>query len=72
MRLFEPVEGFGGAGVGRLVGVDEEGFGAVAFLDVGFGDTGLQVQDPVGVVAEDAEDAWEGLERRSCVMWFGR
>jgi len=38
--------------------MDEEGLGAVDFLDVGFGDTGLQAEDGVGVETEDAADAW--------------
>ena len=57
MGFLEAVEGFGGFGVGRFVRVDEEGFGAVGFLDVGFGDAGLEVEDGVGVELEDGEDA---------------
>lgn len=57
MSFLEAVEGFGGLGVGRFVRVDEEGFGAVSFLDVGFGDAGLEVEHRVGVELEDGEDA---------------
>lgn len=40
-------------GVLGLVGVDEEGFYAVAFLDVAFWDSGLEIEDCVAV--------WGGL-----------
>lgn len=53
----ETVEGVGCGRVGGFVGMDEEGFGAVAFLDVGFGASGLEVEDGVGVETEGFEDA---------------
>jgi hypothetical protein len=37
--------------------MDEEGFHAVAFLDVVVGDTGLQVEDGIGIQTEGFEDA---------------
>lgn len=37
--------------------MDEEGFGAVDFLDVRLWDTGLKAQDGVGVELEDAQNA---------------
>ena len=47
LGFFEAVEGVGGAGVGGLVRVDEEGFFAVGYFYVGFGDAGLEVEDCV-------------------------
>jgi len=66
VRFCEAVEGVGGGGVGCFVGMDEQGFLAVHFYDVGGGETGLDVEDGVGVEAEGFEDAvyfgvlWEG------------
>ena len=37
--------------------MDEEGFHAIAFLDVVVGYTGLQVEDGIGVETEGFEDA---------------
>jgi len=37
--------------------MDEERFGAVDFLDVRLGDTGLEIKNGVGVEAEDAADS---------------
>jgi len=50
LRLLQPVEGVGRLGVAGLVRVDEEGFFAVADLDVGFGDAGIEVQDGIAVL----------------------
>lgn len=56
MRFLEAVEGIWREGVLGLVRMDEEGFGAVDFLDVGFGDTWLETKDGVGIEAEDGAD----------------
>jgi hypothetical protein len=37
--------------------MDEQGLGAVDFLDVGFGDTWLEIEDGIGVETEDTADA---------------
>jgi len=47
LRLAEAVKCVGGAGVLGLVRVDEEGLFAVAELDVGFGDAGVEIEDRV-------------------------
>jgi hypothetical protein len=52
VRFLEAVECVGRFGILGLVWMDEEGFLAVGFYDVGFGDARLQVQDRVGVEAE--------------------
>lgn len=49
MCFFESVEGVGCGGVAGFVGMDQEGFGAVAFLDIGIWYTGLEIEDGVGV-----------------------
>lgn len=49
LRFLEAVEGIGCARVGRLVRMDQEGFGAVAFLNVGFWDAGLEVEHCVAI-----------------------
>jgi hypothetical protein len=53
----QPVKGVRGKGVGAFVGMDEEGFLAVGFLDVFVWYAGLEVQDVVGVCAEGLCDA---------------
>jgi hypothetical protein len=58
LRFLEAVEGIGGEGVLGLVGMDEEGLCAVYFLDVGFGNTGLETEDGVGVEVEDIADTY--------------
>jgi hypothetical protein len=58
LRFLEAVEGIGGEGVLGLVGMDEEGLCAVDFLDVGFGNTGLETEDCVGVEVEDIADTY--------------
>lgn len=60
LRFLEPVEGIGRERVFGLVRMDEEGLGAVDFLDVGLGDTWLEAEDCVGVEAEDVADSWGG------------
>jgi hypothetical protein len=60
LRFLQAVEGVGREGVFGFVGMDEEGFGAVDFFDVGFGNAWLQAEDCVGVEAEDIADSWGG------------
>jgi hypothetical protein len=60
LRFLQAVEGIGREGVFGLVRMDEQGFGAVDFLDVGFGDTWLEAEDCVGVETEDVADSWLG------------
>jgi hypothetical protein len=43
LRFLEPVEGIGRKRIFRFVRMDQEGFDPVAFLDVGFWDSGLQI-----------------------------
>jgi hypothetical protein len=57
LGLLEAIEGIGSELILGLVGMDEEGFGAVDFLDVVVWDTGLEVEDSVSVEAKDAADA---------------
>lgn len=57
LRLFQPVEGGWGRGIGGFVRVDEEGQFSVLDLYGGVGDPGLEVQDGVGVELEGFEDA---------------
>jgi hypothetical protein len=38
--------------------MDEKRLCTVDFLDVGFGNTGLEVEDCVGVEAENATNTW--------------
>jgi hypothetical protein len=59
--FFETVEGVRGLRVARLVRVDQEGFDAVAFLDVGFGDARLEVED--GVAVKESVLWWGFLKR---------
>jgi hypothetical protein len=56
LRFLETVEGIWREGVLGLVRMDEEGFGAVDFFDVGFWDTWLEAEDCVGIEAEDGTD----------------
>ena len=53
----EAIKGIWGTRVGAFIRVDEEGFFAVGLFDVVVGDTGLEVEDVVGVGAEGREDA---------------
>jgi hypothetical protein len=48
--------------------MDEQRLGAVDFLDVGFGHTRLQVQNSVGIQAEDIANAWKESARRMHVV----
>jgi hypothetical protein len=43
LRFLESVKGIGSEWILRLVRMDQEGFYAVAFLDVGFWNSGLQI-----------------------------
>jgi hypothetical protein len=49
LRFLEPVECIWGLWVLGFVGMDEEGLDAIAFLDIGFGDTWLEIEDCIGI-----------------------
>lgn len=56
LRLLQSIERIGRLRVARLVWVDEEGFDAVAFLDVGLGNAWVEVEHGVRVEFEGFED----------------
>lgn len=56
LRFLEAVEGVGRLWILGLVGMDQEGFGAVTFLDVGVGNAGLEVEHSVCVETEGFQD----------------
>lgn len=53
----EAIEGIGGVGIGRFVGMDEERLFTVGLFDVFVWDTRLEIQDVVGVGAEGASNS---------------
>ena len=55
--LLKPVKGIGCLWIACLIWMDEEGFDAVAFLDVGFGHARFEVEDGVRVEFEGFNDA---------------
>ena len=57
LSLFESIKCIRGLRVARFVRVDQERFHAIAFLDVGFGHAGFQVEHGVRVEFEGFEDA---------------
>jgi len=60
LRFLEAVEGIWRERVLGLVGMDEEGLGAVYFLDIGFWHTWLEAEYCVSVETEDIADSWVG------------
>jgi hypothetical protein len=57
MRLFQTVEGIGSSRIFGFVRMDEERLFAVCFYDVRIGNTGLEVENIVGVEAEGFENS---------------
>lgn len=58
MRLFETIEGIGSPSVLGLIRMYKEGLLAVGLYDVGFRNTGLEIEDIIGVVLESFEDSY--------------
>jgi hypothetical protein len=57
MRLLETVEGIRSSSVLGLIRMDEERLLAVGLYYIGFGYSGLKIEDIVGIVLEGFEDA---------------
>lgn len=60
MRLFETIEGIWSPSVLGLIRMYEERLFAISLYDVGFRNTGLKIEDIIGIVLKSLED--------SCVM----